>query len=253
MKKYLLLLLFAVIATIAFGQNNYQDVVYLKNGSIIRGMIIEQIPNKTIKIETADRSIFVYQMEEVEKITKEQFSDNSSKLKNNTSKKKGFIGLSLGASIPVGDFVDKSNGVAETGVQFNLVNFGYLFSDNIGISASWFGAANPLGVDGYDSWSYGGMMVGPLFSMPLSERVDWDLRPMIGYALTTLPDVGRGEEEASSLALSFGTNLRIHVGGRVSLMLNADYFSTKAEFKDNNIEQKIGTISLGFGVAFRLR
>lgn len=48
-----------------------QDVVYLKNGSIIRGVIIEQIPEQSVKIRTADGSVFVYQMSEVEKITKE--------------------------------------------------------------------------------------------------------------------------------------------------------------------------------------
>ena len=49
----------------------YQDVVYLKNGSIIRGMIIEQIPNKSIKIQTKDGNVFVFEMDEIEKITKE--------------------------------------------------------------------------------------------------------------------------------------------------------------------------------------
>lgn len=48
------------------------DVVYLKNGSIIKGMIIETIPNESIKIETADGSIFVYSMDEVQKMTKEK-------------------------------------------------------------------------------------------------------------------------------------------------------------------------------------
>jgi len=50
----------------------YVDVVYLKNGSIIRGLIMEQIPNETLKIQTADGSLFVYKMEEVVKITKEE-------------------------------------------------------------------------------------------------------------------------------------------------------------------------------------
>lgn len=49
----------------------YVDVVYLKNGSVIRGMVIEQTPNLSLKIQTKDGSIFVYKMEEVEKITKE--------------------------------------------------------------------------------------------------------------------------------------------------------------------------------------
>ena len=99
MKKYLVLLLFALITTMSFGQSNYQDVVYLKNGSIIRGVIIEQVPDKSIKIETADRNVFVYQMEEIEKITKEQFDKKSD---FNSERRKGFIGLSIGTSILFG-------------------------------------------------------------------------------------------------------------------------------------------------------
>ena len=38
----------------------YVETVHLKNGSMIRGVIIEQIPEKTLKIQTADGSVFVY-------------------------------------------------------------------------------------------------------------------------------------------------------------------------------------------------
>lgn len=48
------------------------DVVYLKNGSIVRGTIIEQVPGVSLKIQTADGSVFFYKMEEIEKITKEK-------------------------------------------------------------------------------------------------------------------------------------------------------------------------------------
>jgi hypothetical protein len=50
----------------------WQDVVYLKNGSVIKGIVIEQVPNISIKIQTADGSIFVYEMDQVAKIAKEQ-------------------------------------------------------------------------------------------------------------------------------------------------------------------------------------
>lgn len=63
-------ILFAGLAVPA--QSNARDVVYLKNGSVVKGVIIEQIPGVSIKIETADGSIFVYKVEELEKITKEQ-------------------------------------------------------------------------------------------------------------------------------------------------------------------------------------
>lgn len=47
------------------------DVVYLKNGSIIRGNVIENEPATHIKIQTKDGSIFVYKAEEILKITRE--------------------------------------------------------------------------------------------------------------------------------------------------------------------------------------
>lgn len=67
------ILFFALFITVVVSgqQNNLVDVVYLKNGSILRGVIIEQVPNELIKLETADGYIFVYQINEIEKITKE--------------------------------------------------------------------------------------------------------------------------------------------------------------------------------------
>jgi len=51
---------------------DYVDVVYLKSGSVVRGMIVEQVPNESVKIKTADGSLFVFKMSEIEKITKEE-------------------------------------------------------------------------------------------------------------------------------------------------------------------------------------
>ena len=48
-----------------------EEVVYLKNGSVVRGIIVEQIPNETLRIRTQGGSEFVFQMSEVLKITKE--------------------------------------------------------------------------------------------------------------------------------------------------------------------------------------
>lgn len=48
-----------------------QDVVYLKNGSIIRGEIVEIIVNESVAIQTYDYSIWVFSADEIEKITQE--------------------------------------------------------------------------------------------------------------------------------------------------------------------------------------
>ena len=67
----ILFFLFSLFSAPAFSQE-MTDVVYLKNGSIIRAMILELVPNSSVKIETADGSVFVYKMSEVEKIAKEK-------------------------------------------------------------------------------------------------------------------------------------------------------------------------------------
>lgn len=64
-----LLLCTAVTAKTANPQ--YTETVHLKNGSIIRGIIMEQIPSQSIKLEMSDGSIFVFDYDDIEKITKE--------------------------------------------------------------------------------------------------------------------------------------------------------------------------------------
>ncbi len=49
-----------------------EDVVYLKNGSIIRGTIIEQVPGESLKIETKDGNVFTFSEDEISRIAKEE-------------------------------------------------------------------------------------------------------------------------------------------------------------------------------------
>lgn len=59
MKRTLLFLACLMGMTFAFAQTSLQDVVYLKNGEIIRGEIIEMVPGETVKIMTADGSLIL--------------------------------------------------------------------------------------------------------------------------------------------------------------------------------------------------
>ncbi|MCR5568685.1 MAG: hypothetical protein K6G31_05360 [Paludibacteraceae bacterium] len=72
MKKlyFLLLLAAAQITTSA------KEVIYLKNGSIIKGDIVEIVPNKTLTVETADGSSFVCNYDDIDKITREKTENN---------------------------------------------------------------------------------------------------------------------------------------------------------------------------------
>ena len=70
--KYTITTFLLFVSAMVFAQtNSYTEVVYLKNGSIIKGIIIEQIPNEKLKIETKDGNVFVQEFKDIEKITKE--------------------------------------------------------------------------------------------------------------------------------------------------------------------------------------
>lgn len=61
-----------VASAASYAGVQYEDVVYLKDGSIIRGVIIEQIPGEQLKIRTRDGSVLVFSMEEIERFGKQE-------------------------------------------------------------------------------------------------------------------------------------------------------------------------------------
>jgi hypothetical protein len=105
MRKFIITFLLFIASLHVFAQDNLQDVVYLKNGSIIRGVIIEKIQDKLIKIETFGANVFVYQMDEIEKLTREPCRIHGNCSLNNAGSKSGFKGMiELGHQFGVGKF-----------------------------------------------------------------------------------------------------------------------------------------------------
>lgn len=70
MKKYLTLVIMLTFIALPLNAQKTKDVLYLKNGSIIYGKLMEISENK-YKIQTSDGSLFIYSSEEVEKFVKE--------------------------------------------------------------------------------------------------------------------------------------------------------------------------------------
>lgn len=91
MKRLVTTLIIVSISISAFAQK-LQEVVYLKNGSVIKGTIIEQVPNEPLKIQTTDGSIIITNMDDVEKIVKE-----NTRHKYPTLGYRGFVEMSFGA------------------------------------------------------------------------------------------------------------------------------------------------------------
>ena len=110
MKRTILFLACLMGMTFAFAQSSLQDVVYLKNGSIIRGDIIEMVPGETVKIMTADGSVFVHDFAQVEKFAKEQPVGTINKSAYSIEKKSPWLSGFLSFCIPgLGQFYNGEN------------------------------------------------------------------------------------------------------------------------------------------------
>lgn len=91
----LFLLIFTFIS-IGLPQNNVQYSIYLKNGSIVKGILLEFKPGESVKIKTADGNIFVFETDKIISMEKQPIkgSDDTNIIKPGT-KPLGRIGISI--------------------------------------------------------------------------------------------------------------------------------------------------------------
>jgi opacity protein-like surface antigen len=212
--------------------------------------------------------------------------------------KNGIIGISFGPSIPIGDLSSKdsdnaSAGWANTGGIFDI-SFAYkLGKGNFGITALLRGQVNPFDAQAYanelanqlsgvvwtvdtKAWGIGGLMAGGFGSFPVSKKVNFDARTMIGFLTAVSPEItitaiGAGgaawARQSSATSTSFayliGAGFSFDLGNNLKLLSNLDYLGSKPEFR--NVEtissdgsrftdtwsQSMGAINLSVGVGFR--
>ena len=92
----LIICVMAFLTTTQVLAQELEDVVYLKNGGIVRGTVIfEQLPDKSLKIARFDGRVFRYKMNEIDKMSKETVIGTRS-----VAKKKNPM-VALGLSFPI--------------------------------------------------------------------------------------------------------------------------------------------------------
>jgi len=235
MKKQLTLIFVILITTIVCAQDNYQDVVYLKNGSVIRGVIVEQVPNESIKIETADKSIFVYAMEDIEKMTKEvktvSLDPSQGDYMKNSGLKKGHRGIiEIGYQFGVGNY-------AEDRIKLNFINGGqinpYVFIGG-GVGLRYY----------FDS----DVVATPIFIHPRFNFTKGKISPYgaisLGYTLNASDDfAGLGLLVSPSTGVTFNVSEKVNLNVGLSYEMQA----VKAYYGGS---EKFGALSLDFGISF---
>lgn len=110
--KRMLILIVAAMPLVGASAQSQRETVYLHNGSVIKGEVIEAVPGESIKVKTADGSIFVYDMADVERIAKEQEADGY--VAGNS--RGGHRGLDFTVDVGYGISTQGGSGIITTGI-----------------------------------------------------------------------------------------------------------------------------------------
>ena len=148
MKKLLFLVTIILMGYISNAQN-FKDVLYLKNGSIVKGVITENQPNVLIKIKTSDDNLFVYKYSEIDKILKEEVISKNPQVANispvvneiksiNNDKKAFSFGIFFGYGFSwLGGFSDLTgtDPLMKSSVLNAGINLNYALNDKFGLES----------------------------------------------------------------------------------------------------------------------
>lgn len=272
MKRFFAALIVAVaLPFVSFSQDGFQDVLYLKKGGFVKGVIVEQVPHKSVKLLLNDGTLAYFKVEDVEKFSKERYVEPKVEKKPRNS----YIGFTAGLSEPIGSYASRSDAAATLGMHVNLVNVGYMLSPNWGLAASYFCSindyktySNPIYTNGvltgykWNVWAYKGTLIGPMYSQPLLEKLHLDLRVMGGYAdlglKRNIPNSqmysGEMSDDVTVAAIETGATLRYDFSRLFSAMVIAEYFGCNAHLlvEGYSYKQPLNTLNLGVGLAFRI-
>lgn len=116
MKKFVLFFALLVVGyTTAEAQNN-QETIYLKNGSIVKGIILKEEPNGQISMTTSEGNFFVFNKDEIDNVV---YGANNSVRKHYSLSQKNQHRLSL---------YHTYRGFVDTGLAFDLSDSDGYFS-----------------------------------------------------------------------------------------------------------------------------
>ncbi len=189
------LLLFPILL---YAQTQNGDKLYLKNGSVIRGRILEMIPDSTVKIQTSDGSVFVYTISETSKISRDTIAVEKSIGLVDSLSGNFFPTLSVfgGIAIPIGDFARENGGNSKTGYTVGIQylsrgKIGWLLSGGYSINKLEFPsalAANGVASEA-GSWKSVLALTGIKLGIADPAGPQFTVAPLVGVLFGTIPEI----------------------------------------------------------------
>lgn len=136
----------------------------------------------------------------------------------------GYVGISIGAAIPQGDFADD----AKTGLDLGLINAGYRFNETWGATVNW-GATGHTDKESDDiTYGIGYFAVGPMISFG-----NFDFKPQYAFSSVYVENGGNKQDFDADSAWIIGATYNYSLGGNWGLAANLDYFTFKIKDFDN--------------------
>lgn len=173
--------------------------------------------------------------------------------------RRGFIGLDIGPSQPIGAFARESNapgaGNARAGYTSTLVNIGWRRTERWGVAGflaySEYFMHNTDGIDD-DWWQVAFVTAGPMYTIPLSAKAALDLKGTLGLAALTpvFDSFASSGGTGAGLAIDVRATLRYDILHRWAVFAEAGMQSANVSFSDGGRQQYRALIG-GFGIAFR--
>ena len=166
-----------------------------------------------------------------------------------------YIAPSIGFSRAGGEFaanVPISNypGMNKTGSSFKG-EVGYFFTNHFGIK--WTSIDNVYSVETYDNlmqWSFHSELIGPVFSLPASDKFRFDFIPSAGYSTAYLYD---NEEEfytGHGFGFSFSGKMAYIMSKRWNASASAGYTSSKQKYEQGGTG-KASALDITFGLDYK--
>ena len=167
-----------------------------------------------------------------------------------------YAGMSMGPSFASAGFAPLVSATGNRRMENTGTNskttIGYRFTKRLGIHFSQRTSQYSLigASQTEDFWSYDAFSIGPVVTLPVSEKFRFEFLPSVGYANAYLM---LGNEEAISgkgIGIGFAGNLVYDFSKRWLMTAGIGYLASNQTYT-GNLKSKPGDLDLGFGVAYK--
>lgn len=234
------------------------DVVYLKNGDIRKGTIVENVPNEYVKVETSDGSIFTIKYSDIKKIAKESKTSTqhtapaqtptASTPPRNLMARTGEFGITGGLWLSGDVSIAASGGTItkSTGVLLRIFYDSYV-AEKFGVGAyanfspiSWEGGAGATLIE------FGGSLK-PRFPLGDGGAV---IKPGLNFGYRMISSDNPYADKINALGLNVSVEIQFASSGKIVPFAEVGFLAQPAGGNSGSDITFAPIIYLGGGIAF---